>query len=106
MPTAKLKTGKISMAKLLETVRRWDSDGRLGDIVLDIPDGTYIEWQDAQAAEPSTVYKNTDTGERRVVADGYQDDFSSAVWMKVADRPHEDGDYSYTCLNEHCRCWS
>lgn len=30
---------------------------------------------------------------------------SDAEWEFVCDRPHSDGDYSYLCNNEYCRCW-
>lgn len=25
-------------------------------------------------------------------------------WVKIADTPHEDNDFSYTCNSDYCRC--
>lgn len=52
--------------------------------------------------ERSNVVKNKETGHKQCVKnpDNYKDD----EWELVCESPHEDGDMSYLCNNEYCRC--
>ena len=50
-----------------------------------------------------TVLKDLQDGEKFVVR-CEKSQYDGKFFEKVCDRPHEDGDYSYMCQNEYCRC--
>jgi len=49
-----------------------------------------------------TVLIEKSTGDKFVVRE--EKDYDENLYEFVCDRPHEDGDYSYLCGNEYCRC--
>ena len=48
------------------------------------------------------VIRSKVTGRKKMVWDDGV--VSDADWEKVCDRPHEDGDFSYLCGSDYCRC--
>jgi len=49
-----------------------------------------------------SVIKNRKTGEKIVVYG--ESEIHTSEFEVVADRPHGDGDYSYLCNSQYCRC--
>lgn len=55
------------------------------------------------------VIRNKETNEKRCVflMPGVEKDITELdgnSYDFICERPHEDGDYSYLCPNEYCRC--
>lgn len=53
--------------------------------------------------ERGNVVKDS-TGQKRVIKVSLELDPSE--WELVSKTPHEDGDFSYLCTNQFCRCYS
>lgn len=55
--------------------------------------------------KPGNVVKLI-TGQKIVVTKGNIEDiiFAKECYIFVCEKPHQDGDFSYLCQSEYCRC--
>lgn len=54
----------------------------------------------------NSVYKNKETGLKFIIHRGNKFNIENTIegYTFVCDKPHGDGDYSYLCCSEYCRC--
>lgn len=57
-------------------------------------------------AKLNSVYKNKKTGLKFIIHSGNKCNIENTIeeYNFVCDNAHEDGDYSYLCCSEYCRC--
>jgi len=79
---------------------------RLESVIVEedtsVRDAEYVQLQ----KHKGHVYKNIEKGFKVCISDlkDVAEIVGNSNFEKVADRPHGDGDFSYLCSFEHCRC--
>lgn len=110
-PDIQITFTKAELDALFENIQKVENGGRL---VINDPDFKISFIRDDEAPAPKrepkegNVYydKRPPCPSKIVVRDGWFEEMKRhpEAFEFVCERPHEDGDYSYFCPGEWCRC--